>query len=307
VLHLAARLVLAAVLLGAAVAKLRRPAESGAALNALLGLLGRGDGSASRLPSAVGLAWVVAAVEVALAVGVALGSDAAAVAAALFLLAGAALLARALAAGRGGAPCGCFGARSRVSRVSVARAGLLGLAFAALPFVPRSDPSAETWLAVGLVVALLGVAALGVAVLALAREVGMLRLAVGPQGALEIPEEGPPLGSDSGLAAHLDPRVDGADVPLALAVFSSEGCALCRQLAPGIAALGRHPHVSLLELDEVRDAGHWERLAVPGSPYALALDAGGRVLAKGTFNSLAQLESVLAAGERRLGDPVPGA
>ena len=287
-LHLAVRLVLAAVLAGAAVAKLRRPAESRAALAGLLG----------RAPLAA-----IVAVELVLAAGVAAGLDAAAIAAAAFMFAGAVVLARALRAGHAGAPCGCFGARSRVSTLAVARAALLGVAFALLPLVPRTDPSADAWLAIGLAVALLAVAVLGVAVLALAREVGMLRLAVGPQGALEIPEEGPALGSDSGLAAHLDPRVGGAGVALALVVFSSEGCALCRGLAPGIAALGRHPHVSLLELDEVRDAEHWQRLGIPGSPYALAVDAGGRVLAKGTFNSLAQLESVLAAAERRLHQP----
>jgi hypothetical protein len=207
-----------------------------------------------------------------------------------------AALTQAIWAGHDGAPCGCFGARSRISRGAVARAALLALAFAALPLVPRSDPSPETWLAIGLGVALAAIAALGVAVLALAREVGMLRLAVGPQGALEVPEEGPPLGADSGLGPHLDPR-PGA--PLALAVFTSEGCGMCRRLAPGIEAFGRHPHVSLLELDEARDAGHWQRLNVPGSPYALALDPRGHVLAKGTFNSLAQLESVVATAERR--------
>ena len=74
---------------------------------------------------------------------------------------------------------------------------------------------------------------------------------------------------------------------------------MCRRLAPGIHAFARHPHVSLLELDEVRDMEHWRRLGIPGSPYAVALDGSGRVLAKGTFNSLAQLESVLAAAERR--------
>ena len=163
--------------------------------------------------------------------------------------------------------------------------------------MPRTDPSAEAWLAAGLAVALAGVAALGVAVLALAREVGMLRLAVGPQGALEIAEEGPELGADSGLADHLDPR-PGPE--LALVVFTSDGCGMCRRLAPGIHALARHPHVELLELDEVADADHWRRLDVPGSPYALALDRAGRVLAKGTFNSIAQLESVLAAAERRV-------
>jgi hypothetical protein len=281
VLHLAVRLALAAVLLGAAAAKLRRPAETRAALTDL-----------ARVPFAA-----VVVVEVALAGGVALGFDVAALAASAFLLAGAVLLARALRAGRGGAPCGCFGARSRVTRLAVARVVALAAAFAALPLVPRTDPSAEAWLAAGLAVALAGVAALGVAVLALAREVGMLRLAVGPQGALEIDGEGPELGAGSGLGAHLDPRLD--DRSLALAVFTSEGCGMCRRLAPGIHALARHPHVSLLELDEVADAEHWRRLNVPGSPYVLALDASGRVLAKGTFNSIAQLESVLAAAERR--------
>jgi hypothetical protein len=38
---------------------------------------------------------------------------------------------------------------------------------------------------------------------------------------------------------------------------------------------------------------------VPGSPFAVAIGRDGRVLAKGTFNSLAQLESVLATAERR--------
>lgn len=293
-LHLAVRLALAAVLLGAAAAKLRRPGESRAALSTLL--RGRPSGGGTALLAGV------AAAEVALAAGVAAGLDAAALAAAVFLAAGAALLARALRAGLAGAPCGCFGARSRVSRLSVARAALLAAAFAVLPLLPRDDPSAETWLAIGLAVALAGVAGLGVAVLALAREVGMLRLAVGPQGALEIPEEGPPLGSDSGLAAHLDPRVGADDGVLGLAVFSSEGCGMCRRLAPGVRALGRHPHVALLELDEVRDAAHWRRLAIPGSPYAIALDGQGRVLAKGTFNSIAQLESVLASAERRVAE-----
>jgi hypothetical protein len=46
---------------------------------------------------------------------------------------------------------------------------------------------------------------------------------------------------------------------------------------------------------------------VPGSPYAVALDADGTVLAKGTFNNLAQLESILAAGERRRGSVISAA
>jgi hypothetical protein len=38
---------------------------------------------------------------------------------------------------------------------------------------------------------------------------------------------------------------------------------------------------------------------VPGSPYAVVLGPDGTVLAKGTFNSFAQLESVLGAAEQR--------
>lgn len=291
-LHVVVRCALAAVLLVAAAAKLARPAESRRALGGLLA--GPGDL----------LLIAVTAVEVTLAVGVIAGSDGAAWLAAGFLLASALVLVRALRNGRAGAPCGCFGARSRVGGAAVARALVLAAAFAALPFVPREDLAAETWLTVGLIVALVAVAALGVGLLALAREVGMLRLALGPQSALDIPEEGPPLGSDSGLEAAFDPR-PGAD--LALAVFTSEGCRLCRSLAPSVAALGRDPHVSLVELDEVDHAAHWERLAIPGSPYAVALDREGRrVLAKGTFNSVAQLESVLATAERRQASEVAG-
>ena len=64
---------------------------------------------------------------------------------------------------------------------------------------------------------------------------------------------------------------------------------------------GRDPRVALRRFDEVRDAGAWTTADVPGSPFAVALDADGTVLAKGTFNTGAQLESVLAAAERRRG------
>ena len=208
-----------------------------------------------------------------------------------------ALQAAALAAGRGGAPCACFGARGRVSRGSVARTGLLAIAFAALPLLPRTEPSTEGWLAIGLAAALLGLLALAVVVLALAREVGMLRLAADPRGALEVPHEGPEVGGRTALAEHF------ALAPgrIGLAVFSSDGCGLCRALEPAVAAFARDPRVTLRVFDEARDADAWAAADVPGSPFAVALDADGTVLAKGTFNTGAQLESVLAAAERRRG------
>ena len=237
------------------------------------------------------------ALEAALGVAVASGWDAAAYAAAGLLAVFAVAQVVALATGRGGAPCACFGARGHLSDASVGRAVLLTAALAALPQLPRSEPTTEQWLAIGLIAALVGLLALGVAVLALAREVGVLRMSVDPRGALEVAHEGPEVGARTTLAE----RFELTGGRLGLAVFSSEGCQMCRALAPTVAAFGRHPGVALLEFDEVRDADAWALADVPGSPFAVARDADGTVLAKGTFNTGAQLESVLATAERRRG------
>ena len=172
-----------------------------------------------------------------------------------------------LVSGRGGAPCACFGARGRVGRGSLARVSLLAAAFAVLPALDRREPSTEGWLAIGLAAALLGIAALAVAVLALARELGALRAEIDPRGALEIPEEGPELGGRSELMEVEPGR-------LGLAVFTSEGCGMCRALEPAIEALGRDPLVRLRTFDEVRDAHAWAAAGIPGSPFAVARRRG---------------------------------
>jgi hypothetical protein len=145
--------------------------------------------------------------------------------------------------------------------------------------------------------ALLGIGALAVALLALAREIGTLRMSISPQGALEIPSEGPEVGGRTALAD----RFSGDESTIALAVFTSEGCHICHALGPAIESFARHPMVELRHFDEVADADVWALADVPGSPFAVAVGADGTVLAKGTFNSGAQLESVLAAAERRRG------
>lgn len=281
-------LVLGLVLLASAAAKLADPVGTRAAL-ATYGV---------RSERLAGVTWgALVVVEAGLGVAVGAGIDAAAYTAAGLLAVFCAAQAAALASGRGGAPCACFGARGRVSRASLARTALLAVALAVLPLLPRSEPSAEGWLAIGLAGALLGLAALTVIVLALAREVGMLRLAADPRGALEIAHEGPEVGGRTALADNFEI----APGRIGLAVFSSDGCGLCRALEPAVAAFGRDPRVVLSRFDEVRDADAWAAADVPGSPFAVALDADGTVLAKGTFNTGAQLESVLAAAERRRG------
>jgi hypothetical protein len=281
------RVVLAGVLAVAALSKLASPSSSRAALASF----GFAEGPLR------GIAWgLLIALELGLAGGVALGSESAAYGAAALMLLLAAVIAGALLRGQAGAPCACFGARSRVSGFGVARNLLLAAAFAALPSVSSIELSTDQWLGIGLGLALAACAGLAVAVLALAREVGMLRLRLGSTGALEVTGEGPELG---GPAPELLARIPLDRARTALAVFTSEGCQMCRSLEPAIESLAREPEVAVGVFDEVADAGLWRGLAIPGSPFAIALDRDGRVLAKGTFNNLAQLESVIATAERR--------
>jgi hypothetical protein len=260
-LEIILRVALGIVLASAAVAKLASPRASIAALSSF----GFGDGPLRPL------AWAaLIAVELALAVAVALGSDAAAYAAA--------------------------GLMAMFAALTIA--ALLGLAaaFAVVPSVDSISIGTQGWLTIGIGVALIACAALTVALLALAREVGMLRLQLGTQGALEIAGEGPEVGS---RAADLSERIglNGAD--FGLAVFTSEGCHICQTLVPAIDNVAKDPRVAVATFDEVAEADLWRSLEIPGSPFALTLDREGIVLAKGTFNNLAQLESLLATAERR--------
>ncbi len=285
--HAALAYCLAAVLLASALAKLAAPARSAAAMATF--------GVRSARAGRTGVAALVGG-EVALAGGVAGGSAAVAYGAAGLMAAFALALAVVLRRGGAGAPCACFGARSTVSRSALARDLALAGAFAALPSVPAIAVSTVTWLGAGLLVALAGLAALGVATVALAREIGEVRLRLGPQMALELADEGPRLGQ---VVALIDRFALDGDVRLALAVFSSEGCPVCTALAPAVAWLAGDPFVSALSFDEHAAADVWSELSIPGSPYAVVLDRVGTVLAKGAFNSGGQLEGMLAVAERR--------
>jgi hypothetical protein len=278
------RFALAAVLLAAAVGK----ALAGRSGRDALRSYGRAD---ARIRAAVWGGAIVA--EAGLAFAVAAEVRGAALGAAALLGAMALAQVAAIARGRAGAPCGCFGGRARIGWSSAARAGLLAAAFAVLPFLPDAKPPTEAWLGIGLGVALAGVAGLAVALLALARELGELRLAVAPQAALSLEHEGPELGGRVGLIARFERRA-----PLALAVFTSPGCSLCAALEPSLRLLENDPEVELRFFDEHADAEAWEALAVPGSPYGIVLAPDGEVLAKGTFNSLFQLESLVAHATR---------
>ena len=278
------RFSLAAVLLVAAAAKLVSGRSSRQAL--------RSYGMAGEEVRALLWATTIAA-EAVLAVAVAANVPGAAEAAAGLLAFFALALLVAIARGQAGAPCGCLGGRSTIGWPGVARAGLLAAAFAALPVLPDARPSTEAWLTIGLAVALAGIAVLAVALLALARELGELRLAVRPQAALSLEHEGPELGSRLGLIERFERRA-----PILLAVFTSPGCALCTALEPSFRLVASDPEIELDTFDEEADADVWRSLDIPGSPYGVVLSPDGAVLAKGTFNTLFQLESLIADATR---------
>src|ERR1700730_14333466 len=275
------RWLLAAVLAAAAVSQLVGADPSRVALRSW-GL----QSSSARRAAWLGLVLVKAALAATRAADV---PGAPAVTAATFSVFAAGLAVQ-LARGREGAPCGCFGSRSRISTAGLARTIVLAAAAASIPSLSSVRPTTQAWLVSGLLAALVAIAGLVVAVLALAREVGELRLSLGPQSALSISSEGPPLGSRLAV-------IDRFDLPanFALGVFSSATCPICEALEPAVRLVAREPGIAVQVFDEARDADVWQALSIPGSPYAVVLDESGVVVSKGTFNTLAQIEGVLAA------------
>ena len=111
-MEMAARLILAAILAGAVLSKLAAPSRAAAAM-ATFGFESR--------PQRWGALGFVVGAEAALAIGVAAGSDTAAYAAAGLMALFALTLGSALMQGKTGAPCACFGSRSKVTGLSLAR------------------------------------------------------------------------------------------------------------------------------------------------------------------------------------------
>jgi hypothetical protein len=276
-----ARLVVAGILLWAAAAKVvaRDPER----------LEPYGVPRALRGPGYFGLALVEAAVAAALLAGLSFAPVAAIGLGVLFTLA----LTRARASGIRRLDCGCFGSKERGVEVLIVRAlaftALAGLA--AFPLeVPR--PSAQALILIALVVLAVAVVGLAALVLALYRQVGLLTLRVGPGVALELAEEGPPLGEPAPELAGL------AGSGPELAVFFSPGCRLCRQLAPGVRALAREG-LAVHVVYENEAPQTFERWAVPGTPFAVHI-VEGVVVAKGTVNTLEQLEQLVSIGAERV-------
>jgi hypothetical protein len=281
------RLAVAAVLLGAALAKIRARREFVRGLEAY-GVPGRARPA---------LWALVVTVEGTLGALLAIGAftrPAAYGAIALGLIFVAALARARLSRARR-LPCGCFGgSRERSTWFLLARAGLftaLAMVAAAAPEGRIPTPSAETAMLASLALVALAVVGLGVLVLALYRQVGVLSARLAPQRALELAEEGPEIGRP---APELD---DLSRTGSALVAFFSPTCPLCRDLAPAVGAL-RRDGIQVRVVDEAADQDAFERWNVPGSPFAVHV-LEGAVMAKGLVNTLEQLDGLISLGYAR--------
>ena len=177
------------------------------------------------------------------------------------------------------------------------------------------------WWAISYIALWFLVVALALLVVALARQVGTLHLRLGPRGALEIDDEGPPLGDAPDPAIERD--LDGREVAVGgpgraqLLLFVSPECPVCREVLPSVQAVASAARLDPLV---VSDADHEHAAAayrrrpgapvvaapelhrhyrVPGTPFAVVLDETGTVRAKGTVNNLEQVEGLVETARRR--------
>lgn len=156
------------------------------------------------------------------------------------------------------------------------------------------------WWAAAFVVLWILVAVLAVVVVALARQIGVLQLRLAPIGALEVDDEGPPLGEVPEARVARTPEgsstVVGGPGSGRLVAFVSDTCPICEQVAPSLPAAAR---ASGLELQVVSDPDLELAYRVPGVPFVVVLDELGLVRSKGTVNSLEQVEGLVDTARRR--------
>jgi len=176
-------------------------------------------------------------------------------------------------------------------------------------------------LTVSVVLLWLAVLVLGVMLWALSRQVGVLFERVAPMGAL-VTDAGPAVGEPSpsfqlrGIQSEAV-AIGGPSERATLVFFLSPTCPVCKKLLPVLKAMQRDERraVSVVLASDGERAEHLRFVTEQGLghmpyvlstelgmgyrvsrlPYAVLLDRGGMVAAKGLVNSREQLDSLLDA------------
>lgn len=164
---------------------------------------------------------------------------------------------------------------------------------------------------------------LALAVLALARQIGILHERIAPLGAL-VTSHGPQVGDPSPVFEVQDiqgrplriggERSDGRGLYI---VFVSPECPICKKILPSLKVLARNERrqFDFVLISDGEERDHWGFIREFGLqefyyvlssdigvtyrigrlPYAVLLDAKGVVRAKGLVNTMEHLESLIVA------------
>jgi len=179
----------------------------------------------------------------------------------------------------------------------------------------------ELFWSIGVVFSIVSCVLLLLAVLGLARQLGVLLARTAPTRA-QPTVEGPDIGSL--IEPVVLPGYAGSTIPITptkglkqLLVFTDPSCSTCKDLMPAVrafaAAYRDDIRVTILSRSEENErdlllaadlapvgigvasaTDLHQRLQVLGVPYAILLDTDNKVLAKGTVNTLEQMESLLS-------------
>ena len=140
-----------------------------------------------------------------------------------------------------------------------------------------------------------------VVVVALARQVGTLHLRMGPRGRSRSTRRAPlserpcrPSTPEAPTArrSSWEERGNGGS-----SCSRRPTCIICREVAPALPAAAR---AADLVPQVFHDPDAERAFEVPGTPFLLVLDELGIVRAKGTVNTLEQVEGLVDTAERRM-------
>jgi Thioredoxin len=134
----------------------------------------------------------------------------------------------------------------------------------------------------------IAVVVLGISVLALLRQVGVLHARIAPMGT-HFAGEGPEVGS---IAP--DVGLDWARAQLSLVVFTSATCTICRELKPSIEAMRKSdPSLVVHTVTLEQHAAVFSAFNVRSTPYVITVSPGKYVLGRGVANTLEQIEELV--------------
>jgi Thioredoxin len=146
------------------------------------------------------------------------------------------------------------------------------------------------------------VVALGIAVVALLRQVGVLHARIAPMGT-HFAGEGPDIGS-------VAPQVglDWSRAPLSLVVFTSATCTICRELKPSIEAMRKSdPTLVVHSVDLEQHQAIFTAFNVRSTPYVITVSQHATVLGRGVANTLEQIEELVREARLDIDGKIDGA